>query len=72
MRSRPRYWTKKAKLSISKTVFVPIPTYGHESWAMTKRVQSQAVADLGGMHPPHQPKHNVHMHNIKHLKKSSH
>ena len=21
---------------------------------------------MGGMHPPHQPKHNVHMHNIKH------
>ena len=26
---------------------------------------------MGGMHPPHQPKHNVHMHNIEHLKKSN-
>ena len=26
---------------------------------------SRPVADLGGgMHPPHQPKHNVHMNNI--------
>ena len=32
--------SKKAKLSIFKTVFVPILTYGHESWVMTERVQS--------------------------------
>ena len=35
---------KKAKLSIFKTVFVPILTYGHESWVMTKRVRSQVQA----------------------------
>ena len=33
---------KKAKLSVFKAVFVPILTYGHESWVMTKRVQSKA------------------------------
>ena len=36
--------SKKAKLSIFKTVFVPILTYGHESWVMTERVRSQALA----------------------------
>ena len=36
--------SKKAKLSIFRTVFVPILTYGHESWVMTERVQSQAQA----------------------------
>ena len=25
----------------------------------------------GGMHPPHQPKHNVHMRKFKHLKKNN-
>ena len=32
--------SKKAKLSIFKTVFVPILTRGHESWVMTERVRS--------------------------------
>ena len=32
---------KLAKLSIFKTAFVPILTYGHESWVMTERVRSQ-------------------------------
>ena len=36
--------SKKAKLSNFKTVFVPILTHGHESWVMTKRVQSQVRA----------------------------
>ena len=39
-----RELSKKAKLSIFKTVFVPILTYGHESWLMTERVQSQVQA----------------------------
>ena len=30
-----REMPKKAKLSIFQTVFVPILTYGHESWVMT-------------------------------------
>ena len=30
-----RELSKKAKISIFKTVFVPILTYGHESWIMT-------------------------------------
>ena len=36
--------SKKAKLSILKTVFVPILTYDHESWGMTERVRSQVQA----------------------------
>ena len=32
---------KKAKLSVFKTVFVPILTYGHKSWVMIEKVQSQ-------------------------------
>ena len=39
-----REFSKKAKLSIFKTLFVPILTYGHESWAMTERVRSQVQA----------------------------
>ena len=30
--------SKKTKLSIFKTVFVPIVNHGHESWVMTERV----------------------------------
>ena len=37
-------WYKKAKLSIFKAVFVPILTYGHESWVMTERMRSQVQA----------------------------
>ena len=36
-----RELSKKAKLSIFKTVCVPIFTYDHEYWLMTKRVRSQ-------------------------------
>ena len=36
-----RELSKKAKLSIFKAVFVPILTYGHESWVMTEIVRSQ-------------------------------
>ena len=39
-----RELSKKAKLSISKAVFVPILTDGHESWVMTKRVRSHVQA----------------------------
>ena len=31
---------KKVKLSVFKVIFVPILTYGHESWVMTKRMRS--------------------------------
>ena len=33
-----RELSRREKLSISKTVFVPILTYGHESWVMTERM----------------------------------
>ena len=35
---------KKAKLSIFLAVFVPILTYGHESWVMTERMRSRVQA----------------------------
>ena len=31
----------KAKLSVFRSVFVPILTYGHEYWVMIERVRSQ-------------------------------
>ena len=38
----------KAKLSVFRSVFVPIFTYGHECWVMIKRVRSQVqVAEMG-------------------------
>ena len=39
-----RELSKKAKLSIFKAVFIPIFTYGHESWVMTERMRSQVQA----------------------------
>ena len=33
-----RELSKKTKISIFKAVFVPILTYGHESWEMTEEV----------------------------------
>ena len=39
-----RELSKKAKLSIFKAVFVPILTYGPESWVMTERMRSQVQA----------------------------
>ena len=39
-----RELSKKAKLSIFKAVFVPLLTYGHESWVKTERMRSQVQA----------------------------
>jgi len=39
-----RELSKKAKLSVFKTVFAPILTYGHESWVMKERIRSQVQA----------------------------
>ena len=39
-----RELSRKAKLSVFKSIFVPILTYGHESWVMTKRLRSQMQA----------------------------
>ena len=39
-----RELSKKAKLSILKTVFVPILTHGYESGVVTERVRSQVQA----------------------------
>jgi len=32
------------KLSVFKSIFVPILTYGHESWVMTERIVTQVQA----------------------------
>ena len=39
-----RELSKKAKLTNFKAIFVPILTYGHEFWVMTKRERSQVQA----------------------------
>ena len=39
-----RELSKKAKLSVFRSIFVPILTYGHESWIMTDRIRSQVQA----------------------------
>ena len=39
-----RELSKKAKLSVFKTVFVPILTSSHESWVMIERMRSQVQA----------------------------
>ena len=36
-----RELSEQSNLAIFQTVFVPILTYGHASWVMTKRVRSQ-------------------------------
>ena len=38
-----RELSRKAKLSVFKSIFVPILTYGHKSWVMTERVRSQML-----------------------------
>ena len=39
-----RELSRKAKVFVFKSIFVPILTYGHESWIMTERVRSQMQA----------------------------
>ena len=36
--------SRKTKLSVFKSIFVPILSYRHESWVMTQRVRSQMQA----------------------------
>jgi len=36
--------SNSATLSDSESIFVPILTYGHESWIMTERILTQAQA----------------------------
>ena len=40
-----------AKLSVFKLVFVPILTYGHESWVMTERILFQVQAEVFAKSP---------------------
>ena len=37
-----RELSRKAKLSARKSIFVHIPTYGHEPWVITERVSTNA------------------------------
>ena len=39
-----RELSRKAKLSIYRSVYVPILTYGHELWVMTERMRSRVQA----------------------------
>ena len=39
-----RELSKQAKLAIFRSIFVPILSYGHESWVMTERMRSQVQA----------------------------
>ena len=41
---KKRELSKKAKLSVFRTVIVPVLTYGHESWVKTEKVRSQVQA----------------------------
>jgi len=49
-----RELSNTAKLSVFKSVFVSILTYGHESWVMTERILSQVqAADMGFLRRVH-------------------
>ena len=39
-----RELSNAAKLSVFKSIFFPICTYGHESWVMTERILTQVQA----------------------------
>ena len=39
-----RQLSRKAKPSVFKSIFVPIITYGHESWVMTEKMFAQMQA----------------------------
>ena len=39
-----RELSRKAKLSIYQSIYVPTLTYGHDLWVMTKRIRSQKQA----------------------------
>ena len=39
-----RELSRKAKLSIYRSIFVPILTYGHEGWVMAERTRSRVQA----------------------------
>ena len=39
-----REFSRKAKLAVFRFIFVPILTYGHESWVFTERMPSRVQA----------------------------
>ena len=41
-----RELSRKAKLSIYRSIFVPILTYGHEGWVMIERTRSRVLSFL--------------------------
>jgi len=51
---RKREFSNTAKLSVFKSVFMPILTYAHESWVMAERAQSQVrTAEIGCLQRVH-------------------
>jgi len=47
--TKQRNFSSTAKLSVFKSVFVLILTYGHESWVLTERILSQVQAPEMGV-----------------------
>jgi len=57
-----RELSNTAKLPVFKSVFVPILTYGHESWVMTERILSQVeAAEVGFLRRVHGVTHRGEM-----------
>ena len=54
-----RELSKKAKLSIFKTVFVPILNDGHGFWVMIERVRSQVLASEMSFFTKNRRSHSV-------------
>jgi len=51
---KKRKLSKTTKVSVIKSVFLPILIYGHESWVMTRKVLSQVkAADVGVLRRVH-------------------
>ncbi|KAI3351626.1 hypothetical protein L3Q82_020238 [Scortum barcoo] len=44
--------SRKAKLSIYRSIYVPTLTYGHELWVMTERTRSQLLTGGRNEFPP--------------------
>ena len=55
-----RELSNTTKLSVFKSVFVPILTYSHESWVMTERILTQVQApEMGFLRRVHQARNQL-------------
>ncbi|KAK3545374.1 hypothetical protein QTP70_005970 [Hemibagrus guttatus] len=55
--------SRKAKLSIYQSIYVPTLTYGHDLWVMTERCSNlgpatRNISPLSTARPPDAPNHN--------------